>query len=40
MALSSHLKGIDFVLAFPQADIEVNVYMELPLGFDAPQNGN
>ncbi len=31
-------KSIDFVLAFPQADLEVPVYMELPLGFDAPQN--
>ncbi len=33
------LKSIDFVLAFPQADLEVPVYMELPLGIDAPQNG-
>ena len=24
-------KGIDFVLAFPQADLEVPVYMELPV---------
>ena len=32
-------KSIDFVLAFPQADLEVPVYMELPLGFDAPDNG-
>jgi hypothetical protein len=31
-------KSIDFVLAFPQADLEVPVYMELPLGFDAPHN--
>jgi hypothetical protein len=29
-------KGIDFVLAFSQADLEVPVFMELPLGFDAP----
>jgi hypothetical protein len=28
----------DFVLAFPQADLEVPVYIELPLGFDAPDN--
>ena len=26
-------KGIDFVLAFPQAELEVPVYMELPIGF-------
>jgi hypothetical protein len=26
-------KGIDFVLAFPQADLEVPVYMEMPMGF-------
>ena len=25
-------KSIDFVLAFPQADLEVPVFMELPLG--------
>jgi hypothetical protein len=34
------LKSIDFVLAFPQADLEVPVYMEVPLGFEAPLNGN
>jgi hypothetical protein len=33
-------KSIDFVLAFPQADLKVPVYMELPLGFDAPENGS
>jgi len=33
-------KSIDFVLAFPQADIEVPVFMELPLGFDAPDSQN
>jgi hypothetical protein len=33
-------KSIDFVLAFPPADLEVPVYMELLLGFDAPQNGS
>ncbi len=31
-------KSIDFVLAFPQADLEVPVHMELLLGFDAPDN--
>jgi hypothetical protein len=30
-------KSIDFALAFPQAGLEVPVYMELPLGFDAQQ---
>jgi hypothetical protein len=32
------LHSIDFVLAFPQADLEILVYMELPLEFDAPNN--
>ena len=27
---------IDFVLAFPQADIETDVYMKLPFGFEPP----
>ncbi len=31
-------KSIDFVLAFPQADLEVPVYMDLPMDFDAPDN--
>jgi transposase InsO family protein len=35
----SILKGwetrqIDFVLAFPQADVECDIYMEVPMGFD------
>jgi len=33
-------KSMDFVLAFPQADLEVPVFMELPLGFDAPDSQN
>ena len=33
-------KSIDFVLAFPQADLDVPVFMELPLGFDAPDSQN
>ncbi len=33
-------RSIDFVLAFSQADLEVPVYMELQLGFDAPDNEN
>ena len=31
-------KSIDFVLAFLQVDLEVPVYMELPIGFDAIHN--
>jgi hypothetical protein len=27
-------RSIDFVLAFPQADLDVDIYMELPFGFD------
>jgi hypothetical protein len=27
-------RSIDFVLAFPQADLDTDVYMELPFGFD------
>jgi hypothetical protein len=33
-------KIIDFVLALPQANLEVPVYMELPIGFDAPNSEN
>jgi len=32
-------KSIDFVLAFPQAKLEIPVYMELPIGFDAGDGG-
>ena len=32
-------KSIDFVLAFPQAKLDVPVYMELPFGF-TPESGN
>jgi hypothetical protein len=28
------------VLAFPQTDLEIPVYMELPIGFDAPEGEN
>jgi hypothetical protein len=31
-------KNVDFVLAFLQADLEIPVFMELPLGFDAPDS--
>ena len=27
-------RSVDFVLAFPQADVDVPVYMELPIGFE------
>ena len=33
-------KSIDFVLAFPQADLEVPVYMELPMGFECKDDSN
>ena len=29
-------KAIDFVLTFPQADLDIPVYMELPLGMEIP----
>ncbi len=32
--------SINFVLAFPQADLEIPVYMELPIGFDASNGEN
>ena len=31
-------QAIDFVLAFPQADLDVAVYMELPLGMELPSS--
>ena len=27
-------RSVDFVLAFPQADLDVEVYMEIPTGMD------
>jgi hypothetical protein len=27
-----HSKSINFVLAFPQADLDVDIWMELPMG--------
>jgi hypothetical protein len=33
-------KSTDFVLAFPQADIEIPVYIKLPIGFEAPDREN
>ena len=31
-------KAIDFVLAFPQADLDVPVYMEIPMGMEIPNS--
>ena len=33
-------KTIDFVLAFPQADLDVPVYMELPVGLSPDNEGD
>ena len=38
--LNLDTKAIDFVLAFPQADLEVPVYMELPAGMELAGHGN
>ena len=35
-----HTRSIDFTLAFPQADADVTIYMELPFGFQAPSDGD
>ena len=32
-------RSIDFVLEFPQTDLDVNVYMELPISIDAHNGG-
>ena len=37
--LDLNTQAIDFVLAFPQADLEVPVYMELPAGMDLEGGG-
>ena len=35
-----HSKSIDFLLAYPQADLDVDIYMKLPQGFNVrPENG-
>jgi hypothetical protein len=36
--MDCHPRVSNFVLAFPQADLENQLYMELPIGFDAPNN--
>ena len=33
-------KAIDFVLAFPQADLEEDIWMNLPIGFQVDGNTN
>jgi hypothetical protein len=35
-----HARQYDFVLAYPQADIEVPLYMDIPRGFDVPKGRN
>ena len=32
--------SIDFTLAFPQADADVDIYMEIPLGCEIPEGGD
>ena len=32
-----HSRSIDFTLAFPQADTDVDIFMELPIGVDVPK---
>ena len=33
-------KSIDFVLAFPQADLDIDIWMELPIGFQTIEDPN
>ena len=33
------IKSINFMLAFPQADLDTDIYMELPFGFEYGQKG-
>ena len=33
-----HLRSTDFILAFPQADTDVDIFMELPIGVDVPKD--
>jgi hypothetical protein len=35
-----HTRSIDFTLAFPQANVKVDIYMELPLGCSTDNGGN
>ena len=34
-----HTRSIDFILAFPQVDADVTIYMETPFTFQAPADG-
>ena len=35
-----HTKSIDFLLSYPQANLDVDIYMELPQGFNVgPESG-
>ena len=34
---SLYTTSIDFTLAFPQADVETTIYMEIPLGCETPE---
>ena len=29
-----HIRQLDFVLAYPQADVECDLYLEIPQGFE------
>jgi hypothetical protein len=33
LAEKLHSRSIDFTLAYPQADLDVDIYLELPMGF-------
>ena len=35
-----HTRQLDFVLAYPQADVECDMYMEIPRGFKLPRGKN
>ena len=37
---SWHTCQIDFILAYPQADVECDLYMEIPKEFEAGENSN
>ena len=38
--LNMHARSINFTLAFPQADADVTIYMELPFRFESPVEGD
>ena len=37
---SWHTRQIDFTLAYPQADVECDLYMDIPKGFEVGKNSN